>query len=1725
MNRRNIMRFIDRGMTAMLRARRWAALVALGVVGLFLADRGAGQVVNTPVGPATSGGGGAAALHSSVKITEDSKFRQVINAGRECIAEGSWKDAVQALQAILNEKKDSFVQVREPDPFDAKKEITRWTSVKFEANNLIGSMPIEGLQTYEQTYGADAKTMLDEAKRNSDRELLADIAQRFCHTKAGIEANEIMATLSLARGQVFTAALRFEKLLAMNPEWAKQSNLTLFKAAIAFRRAGDTKNYDDAWKRLEGLPGVKVGEDMVPTAKLQEVLNETAVVDDINRYDWPSRGGNDRNSAQAMGSPPLLDALLWKRPLLNDKTEGLDPDEDEHILPRVMSAINGANNANIPVLPGFFPIASQGILVYKNYRQVCALALKNLELKDDVTGNIEKYKPGDILWKTIAMDHSLAELHQHYHVKMGIWLSAYENGVPAGFNSFLYDNTLLGSLMTDHRYVYAINDFGIPPHPGAFGNVNQFGVNPNQANFQFGDLKSKVMNNQLQAYDLHTGKLVWELNAEKQPDPNFKDSHFLSLPISIAGKLYVLNEKLVNPTANTGLNPFGGVSNPIGGDSELRLICLDPNKVHDNPEIQVLGAVVQSNRFVQDLSRRVNAVYLAYGEGVLVCPTNAGEVFGIDLMTRSLVWSYPYRESAHQQIQLPGMIFQQPNFGPGVRVANPFGTTTIVSKWKSAPPVIQDGKVVFTAPDADSIHCINLRDGKPVWKRGQSKGDLFMAGVYQGRVLVVSESSIRALDLKTGEGVWRIATGDLPSGQGVASKGIYYLPLKRGEILAIDIASGKIKAHNRAASGGSAPGNLVFYEGMVLSQTATEVMAYPQLVARLESARTEATADPDNLTKLTDFGDLLLKDGQVQTAVDTLTKVFDRKPAGPLAKRVRERLFEALTDLAQVDFDKVSRDYLTLYKGLCDVPGDAKAEEARNGKFLRLVGQGRESQGDLVAAFQMYKDFGALPSHRNDGVTAPEDPTHKIPVNVWLRGRIAGMMAKARPEQREPLEAKIAEEWKIVDAKKDIEAIRSFVGMFDIPFRVGRDARIRLAETIMDRNDRPAFLAAELLLEQVMSNEFRRDPLTGGRALAALAQLEEKKGTIDSMRLAAAYYRELRHDFAKEAVRGTKTGADLFNELATDKRFLPFLEEATNPWGVAKLKASEVKLPPNQYLVPGFTMQPDGDDTPFAKQHRLILDASDASNPRVHLRDVASNQNRWTTALGNVPMNTQIFFQLYQQATMNQAYHPNARFRFYHVKGHLIVCQVGIMVYCLDGDTGKKLWEMQNVETLPQNGVVHLQQVLNDAEGNPEFLFWNQASNQRFRITLGRIGAVQASYVAILGHKGLDVRDPLRGASLWKKADVPMNSHLFGDDQYLFLAEANEGGGIGAGRTIRASDGEVLNVPDFSNVYQARVRVLGRQILASQSTAKGMTLRLYDILSGKDVWSKDFAAGAAMLQTENRHWTGVVDAKGNIAILDAATGRELLSCNVIQGRITPEDVKGLQAPLLLGDAERFYVALNKPIDVAKVSGGMVYNNFNNGTRCQLVNGWFLALHRQDGQGKTKNGDIAWKKGDLAWHLSQPMHNQMIVVEQFTNSPILLFTSRFIEMLPNGGNRWTSNTHVFKKTDGIWVYDHKPAGIINGSPMYNMMMTDLKSRSINLLSFSNAVQIYLDDGKAPPPIPQVGAAGVGRTNQYPRALTIAEALAEVNAQRGVIQMPIERGFPFAPPVVLPAKLDR
>src|SRR5262249_46310475 len=149
---------------------------------------------------------------------------------------------------------------------------------------------------------------------------------------------------------------------------------------------------------------------------------------------------------------------------------------------------------------------------------------------------------------------------------------------------------------------------------------------------------------------------------DKNKDDGFKDSYFLGAPLPVGGKLYALNER---------------------DNGELRLVCIDPAKGQVIPPLQTLGTVQQPNRVGWDVTRRIHTVHLAYGEGILVCPTNAGQVLGVDLLARSLAWAYEYKESSPQGTQ-PAI-----NPIPFRPVPNPNVQLPInMTHWKVAPPVV-----------------------------------------------------------------------------------------------------------------------------------------------------------------------------------------------------------------------------------------------------------------------------------------------------------------------------------------------------------------------------------------------------------------------------------------------------------------------------------------------------------------------------------------------------------------------------------------------------------------------------------------------------------------------------------------------------------------------------------------------------------------------------------------------------------------------------------------------------------------------------------------------------------------------------------------------------------------------------------------------------------------------------------------------------------------------------
>jgi outer membrane protein assembly factor BamB len=256
----------------------------------------------------------------------------------------------------------------------------------------------------------------------------------------------------------------------------------------------------------------------------------------------------------------------------------------------------------------------------------------------------------------------------------------------------------------------------------------------------------------------------------------------------LADRLYLLNEK----------------------NGQLRLVCLyaTDGKL---AWIQPLGEV--PDKLLVDQGRRIEAVQLAYADGVLLCPTNAGTLFGMDLLLHRPTWAYSYRAQLKKPAEAPVL-----KIHPEVQLQK------LAGRWKLSAPVIAGDKVVFTAPDGDAIYCLNLKDGSPLWQ-AERRDDLYLAGVFGDKVLLVGKERCRALSLADGKKeLWKVETG-LPFGLGVASGSSYYLPLKLSEVCKIDLDKGVVSSRTPLPQN-AVPGNLLFYEDLVISQTETDIACY-----------------------------------------------------------------------------------------------------------------------------------------------------------------------------------------------------------------------------------------------------------------------------------------------------------------------------------------------------------------------------------------------------------------------------------------------------------------------------------------------------------------------------------------------------------------------------------------------------------------------------------------------------------------------------------------------------------------------------------------------------------------------------------------------------------------------------------------------------------------------------------------------------------------------------------
>lgn len=174
---------------------------------------------------------------------------------------------------------------------------------------------------------------------------------------------------------------------------------------------------------------------------------------------------------------------------------------------------------------------------------------------------------------------------------------------------------------------------------------------------------------------------------------------------------------------------------------------------------------------VADADRTVTACPVIEADGTLICPTAAGLVVGIDLLTRTPAWAIRYPRS-----DLPPKISRLPAVVAPAR-RHWWAGWREIEHVTGVDPESGGSIVVLVGTDSDSIHAVDADSGAIRWQRVVSN-PLYLAGTTEfGTVISVERHAVAAFSIGSGEEIWRTPLHE---------------PLGRGSL--IDLSGPELKA-------------------------------------------------------------------------------------------------------------------------------------------------------------------------------------------------------------------------------------------------------------------------------------------------------------------------------------------------------------------------------------------------------------------------------------------------------------------------------------------------------------------------------------------------------------------------------------------------------------------------------------------------------------------------------------------------------------------------------------------------------------------------------------------------------------------------------------------------------------------------------------------------------------------------------------------------------------------
>jgi len=1446
--------------------------------------------------------------------------------------------------------------------FKPNAEESVYRSLKAEAGRLIAALPTEGRQSYELQFGSRARQMLKQAAQNGNLTELAEVSRQFFFTQAGQEATFLLGRHHLDQNRPLAAALCFERLRALGRASDSLEPVLSLSLATCWLRAGKP---DKAREALVLLKRTHPGAEVVLAGKSMKLFaNESQALAWLQDKLGPQHSQHSQHLAEAggwtlfRGNEARNAPSVGGQPLLSARWRQRTAD-DRAVEKFVTKLRQDYQSQEIVVLPSFQPLAVGDVVLMRTAFAVQAVDFQN----------------GKLVWRYPATDDSFDQF-----LKAG---SSAQPGQSvqlfSGLDQRIWEDATYGTLSSDGDQVYFIEDLGLGTNPSPLvtflPNGRRLTVSTRNAN-------------RLAARELRTqGKLKWEVGGIAGGDePKLAGAFFLGPPLPLLGHLYVMAEMK---------------------SQEIRLVVLS-SKTGALEWSQQLAVV--ETPITMDTNRRNAGATPSFADGVIVCPTSAGAVVAIDSATHSLLWGYQYPRSQ-----------QSTDRFNAVRLAIYPGTERHANEhWADGSSTISDGRVLLTPIESDQLYCLNLADGKELWKQNRGS-NFYVACVHSGNVILVGRNTVSAIKLADGEKTWKdleLPAGAMPSGRGFYSGDSYYLPLTSAEVAKINLKTGQIQQRSKSRTG-TVPGNLVCYRGSIISQGADYLDAYYQLDALKEQIAKTLDAQPEDAKALAALAEIKLDQGALGEAIELFRNSYRLKSDDT----TREQLVEAMLEGLRNDF--------TAHRGsLAELDKLIEKDEQRL-KYLRLMALGLQSAGEVLPAFETYlkladQDASLTLDAIEEGLTTRRDR--------WIQTQLERLQEAASQDQQQTMDAEVAVRLQAALESNSAARLRAFLAIFE-----GHALANRARQSLLTKLGNTDLLEADGLLRKLERTGTEPQIAYG---VARVASLLRETGRAD---VAAFYFDQLAHRFAKIDCLDGKTGGQIVAELPADQPIRKWLASA-GPWPLGKVVTREEKsnlrtgTPRPQRVADLEIVGPAG---PLFKNMNIVLDSAQ----KVLVGQDGMGEKR---------------FRIQISESNSRFPRPNGYnappLSYVSVNGGLMVLSTSNQLMAVDAlrgpdNTNHVLWThdlSDQIGGFPTSQGIFSRPV--DLPWGGRRFVPEDAMGRRY----GSIGPVTDGGVFFQRLRELHCVDPLTGATIWTRKNAALGNDLFGDGELLFVAPPGDGDTL----VLRAATGEKMGDRRIAS-FDKRITTIGRQVLSWEPQDGRQIMQMRDPWEDKTLWSFPFTAGtkAALVSHEA---AGVFQPDGQFFLIRLSDGKLLAN-----EKLEPES--SLIGIHLLASQDQYLLVVNTGVrqehnvTVQPIPASVVNN--------PLISGRVYGFDRTTGK--------------KLWPAPAVVAQYGMLLNQPSQLPVLVFV-RMVHRAPPGGARSDPKASVLciDKRTGRVVYenDQLPASMIgsfelSGDPATHTVTLNLAPTLITLT--------FTDDLAAGPEILKSAVAPDSSKPELPR----------------------------------------